>query len=83
MDFSVEPDVFARFPGLRLAVVVARDVDNGGAGSSFDLEITRFGAEGWRATFSPAGRAHSVAARSAWEATPWRAIQRAAREVLG
>jgi DNA/RNA-binding domain of Phe-tRNA-synthetase-like protein len=28
MDFSVEPDVFARFPGMRLAVVVARDVDN-------------------------------------------------------
>ena len=28
MDFSVEPDVFAHFPGMRLAVVVARDVDN-------------------------------------------------------
>jgi DNA/RNA-binding domain of Phe-tRNA-synthetase-like protein len=28
MEFSVEPDVFARFPGMRLAVVVAHDVDN-------------------------------------------------------
>src|SRR5215831_21262854 len=28
MDFSVEPHVFARFPGMRLAVVVAHDVDN-------------------------------------------------------
>jgi DNA/RNA-binding domain of Phe-tRNA-synthetase-like protein len=28
VEFSVEPDVFARLPGMRLAVVVARDVDN-------------------------------------------------------
>jgi DNA/RNA-binding domain of Phe-tRNA-synthetase-like protein len=28
MQFSVEPDVFVRFPGMRLAVVVAHDVDN-------------------------------------------------------
>ena len=28
MDFSVEPDVFTRIPGMRLAVVVARDIDN-------------------------------------------------------
>lgn len=28
MEFSVEPDVFACLPGMRLAVVVAHDVDN-------------------------------------------------------
>jgi hypothetical protein len=28
MEFFVEPEVFARLPGLRLAVVVARDLDN-------------------------------------------------------
>jgi DNA/RNA-binding domain of Phe-tRNA-synthetase-like protein len=28
MEFSVEPDVFDRFPGMRLAVVVAHGVDN-------------------------------------------------------
>ena len=28
MEFSVEPELFARFPGVRLAVVVARGVDN-------------------------------------------------------
>src|SRR5262245_32483805 len=28
MEFSVEPEIFARFPGMRLAVVVAHDVDN-------------------------------------------------------
>ena len=55
----------------------------GMARQAFDLELTRFGDEGWRATFFPAGRAHSVAAGSAWEATPWRAVQRAAWEALG
>jgi DNA/RNA-binding domain of Phe-tRNA-synthetase-like protein len=29
MEFSVAPEVFARVPGMRLAVVVARDLDNG------------------------------------------------------
>ena len=43
MDFSVEPDVFARFPGMRLAVVVARDVDNLGDQPS----ITGGWAEAW------------------------------------
>jgi hypothetical protein len=55
----------------------------GMARQGFDLELTRFGDEGWRATFSPAGRAHSVVSGSAWEATPWRAVQRAAWEALG
>jgi hypothetical protein len=53
------------------------------ARQGYDLELTRFGDEGWRATFSPAGRAHSVVSGSAWEATPWRAVQRAAWEALG
>lgn len=55
----------------------------GMARQGFDLELTRFGDEGWRATFSPAGRAHSVVSGSAWESTPWRAVQRAAWEALG
>jgi hypothetical protein len=54
----------------------------GMARQGFDLELTRFGDEGWRATFSPAGRAHSVISGSAWEVTPWRAVQRAAWEAL-
>src|SRR5215471_16131395 len=57
-------------------------VATGMARQGFDLELTRFGDEGWRATFSPAGRAHSVISGSAWEATPWRAVQRAAWETL-
>ena len=55
----------------------------GMARQGFDLELTRFGDEGWRATFSPAGRAHSVVSGSGWEANPWRAVQRAAWETLG
>ena len=34
---------------------------------------------GWRATLYPAGIAHSIVGGSAWEPTPWRAAQRAAR----
>jgi hypothetical protein len=39
---------------------------------------------GWRATFYPAGRGHSVtsAVGSAWEREPWTAVQRAAWESL-
>ena len=67
---------FDRWAGVGLVAA-------GMARQGFDLELTRFGDEGWRATFSPAGRAHSVATGSAWEATPWHAIQRAAWEALG
>jgi hypothetical protein len=40
---------------------------------SYDLQLTRYGEEGWRATFYPAGRAPSVtsAVGSAWEREPW------------
>src|SRR5262249_48316675 len=32
-----------------------------------DLQLTRYGDEGWRATFHPTGRAHSVIAGTAWD----------------
>jgi len=54
----------------------------GMARQGFDLQLTRFGNEGWRATFYPAGRAHSVVAGSAWEPTPWQAVRRAAWAAL-
>jgi hypothetical protein len=49
-----------------------------------DLQLTRCGEEGWRTTFYPAGRWHSVtsAVGSAWEREPWTAVQRAAWESL-
>src|SRR4029453_13140320 len=45
-----------------------------------DLQLVRHGADGWRATFYPAGRtAHSQtsAVGSAWALEPWVAVQRA------
>src|SRR5690348_2707835 len=49
-----------------------------------DLQFTRDGTEGWRATFYPAGLAHSqtAAVGSAWEREPWTAVPRAAWEGL-
>jgi hypothetical protein len=45
----------------------------GMARQSYDLQLTRCGDEGWRATFYQAGRGHSVtsAVGSAWEREPW------------
>jgi hypothetical protein len=50
----------------------------------YDVVLTQYGAEGWRATFYPAGRAHSAtrAAGTGWAATPGEAVQQAAWETL-
>lgn len=50
----------------------------------FDLQLTQYGTEGWRATFYPAGRAHSAtrAVGSAWGVRPWHAVHQAAWETL-
>jgi hypothetical protein len=37
---------------------------------------------GWRVNFYWTGTAHSVITGSAWEPTPWRAVQKAAWETL-
>jgi len=44
--------------------------------TSDDFQFTRYDAQGWRATFYPAGRGHSVtsAVGSAWEREPWIAV---------
>ena len=54
------------------------------ARQGYDLQLTRYANEGWRATFYVTGREHSVtqATGSAWEPTPWGAVQTAAWEVL-
>jgi transcriptional regulator with XRE-family HTH domain len=56
------------WPGIgRIIVGMARQ--------GFDLQLTRYGQEGWRATFYAAGREHSITAAvgSAWERMPWQA----------
>ena len=61
---------------VRIVVSMARQ--------SYDFQLTRYGNEGWRATFYPAGRGHSVtsAVGSAWEREPWTAVQGVAWESL-
>ena len=60
------------------------DVERGMARQGYDLQLTRYDARGWRATFYTTGMEHSItsATGSAWEATPWRAVQRAAWDAL-
>ena len=45
-------------------------------------ELTAYAARDWRANFFPVGIAHSIVGGTAWEPTPWRAVQRAAWEAL-
>jgi hypothetical protein len=65
------------WPGIgRITVGMARQ--------GYDLQLTRYDGEGWRATFFSEGRAHSLTAAvgSAWEREPWIAVQQAAWEGL-
>jgi hypothetical protein len=48
----------------------------------WDLQLTEYGDGHWRATFYVTGMAHSIVGGSAWEPTPWRAVQRAAWAAL-
>ena len=47
-----------------------------------DLQLTAYAARDWRANFFPVRITHSIVGGSAWEPTPWRAVQRAAWETL-
>jgi hypothetical protein len=49
----------------------------------YDLQLTAYGDGHWRATFWTTGMVHSIAGGSAWERTPWTAVQQAARAALG
>jgi hypothetical protein len=59
-------------------------VAGGMARQGYDLSLTRYADFGWRATFYVTGREHSPtgATGSAFEATPFRAVQAAAWETL-
>jgi hypothetical protein len=48
----------------------------------WDVQLTAYAARNWRANFFPVGIAHSIVGGSAWEPTPWRAVQRAAWETV-
>jgi hypothetical protein len=59
-------------------------IERGMYRQGYDLSLTRYASEGWRATFYNSGKEHSLtsATGSAWEPIPWGAVQRAAWEVL-
>jgi hypothetical protein len=59
------------WPGLGAVAV-------GMAAQGCDLQLTEHAGENWRATFFVTGMAHSIVKGSAYERTPWRAVQRAA-----
>jgi hypothetical protein len=44
--------------------------------------LTAYTARDWRATFFAVGTAHSIAGSTAWQPTPWRAVQAAAWDAL-
>jgi hypothetical protein len=54
----------------------------GMAYQGWDVQLTAYAARHWRVTFYPLGIAHSIVGGSAYESTPWRAVQRAAWEAL-
>jgi hypothetical protein len=60
------------------------DIAEGMAWQDYDLQLTRYDGRAWRATFYTSGMEHSAtsAIGSAWESTPWRAVQRAAAQAL-
>jgi superfamily II helicase len=50
------------------------------ARQGYDRQLTRYDERGWRATFYTSGMEHSPteAIETAWERTPWQAVQSAA-----
>jgi hypothetical protein len=54
----------------------------GMAAQGCDLQLTAYAGANWRATFFVTGMAHSIVKGSAYEPTPWRAVQRAAWEAV-
>jgi hypothetical protein len=46
------------------------------------MQLTAYAARDWRANFFPVGIVHSIVGGSAWEPTPWRAVQRAAGKAV-
>jgi hypothetical protein len=55
----------------------------GMAHQGWDVQLTAYAARDWRANCYTLGIAHSIVGGTAWEPTPWGAVQRAAWEALG
>lgn len=60
------------------------DIEAGMRRQGYDLYLARYAEDGWRCTFFTTGREHSLTSTtgSAWEQTPWLAVQRPAARAL-
>ena len=60
------------------------DIEAGMRRQGYDLYLARYAEEGWLCTFFVTGKEHSLTSTtgSAWEKTPWLAVQRAAARAL-
>jgi hypothetical protein len=74
-ELKLMHDWLDTWTGLGLIVV-------GMSWQGYDLQLTAYAGRDWRANFFPVGIAHSIVGGSAWEPTPWRAVQMAAWAAL-
>lgn len=82
LDLRPEPPALAALRRYLGSWTGLGAIARGMGGQGCDLQLTRYAEEGWRATFYPAGLAHSVVLGSGWAPTPGEAVQQAAWEVL-
>jgi hypothetical protein len=74
-ELSLRHDCFDTWRGIG-------DVVRGMARHGWDAQLTEYDSEHWRATFFIASHAHSIVGGTAWETTPWGAVQKAAWAAL-
>jgi hypothetical protein len=81
LDWREKPPVIADLETWLNSWRGIGDIVVGMNAQGHDVELRQY-PDGWRANFYWTGRAHSVVTGSAWELTPWRAVQRAGWEAL-
>jgi hypothetical protein len=83
----IPADMAPVFQGLHRWLDSWRGIGDLAAGmhrQGFDLHLAQYAEEGWRCTFYTTGKEHSLTTTTgtAWEPTPWLAVQRAAGRAL-
>jgi len=79
---SREPELVQALRGWLRSWAGIGHVAGGMARQGYDIQLTRHGDAGWRATFYPSGKEHSIVAGTAWERAPGQAVQVAAWRAL-
>jgi hypothetical protein len=81
LDWRDKPPVIAHVESYMNSWRGIGDIVVGMNAQGHDVELRQY-PDGWRANFYWTGRAHSIVMGSAWQPTPWGAVQRAAWEAL-